>query len=161
MMHPKTTIPPCNFRKSANCPINGECREKPVIFIASRTSGSSSKHYIGCTETEFRTRYFNHTHSFRYRETRNATELSIAYWNAKDSGHEPVIKWSIADRATTYQPGSRSCNLCLSEKLAILLADKHAAFNKRSELMAKCRHKNKYVTSWKTFDNSFYFSTDF
>ena len=104
----------------------------------------SSKHYIGCTETEFKTRYYNHTHSFRYREKRNATELSKAFWNAKDSYHEPLIKWSIADRATAYQPGSRSCNLCLTEKLAILLADKRTALNKRSELTGKCRHKNKY-----------------
>ena len=31
---------------------------------------------------------------------------SKAFWNAKDSGHEPLIKWSIADQATAYQPGS-------------------------------------------------------
>ena len=84
------------------------------------------------------------THPFRYREKRNATEFSKAFWNAKDSGHEPMIKWSIADRATAYQPGYRSCNLCMTEKLAILLADKRTALNKRSELTGKCRHKNKY-----------------
>ena len=117
---PKTTIPPCNCRNSANCPLHGECREKAVIYKASITSDGSSKHYIGCTETQFKTRYCNHTHSFKYREKRNATELSKAFWNAKDSGYEPkIIKWSIADRATAYQPGSRSCNLCLTEKLAI------------------------------------------
>ena len=60
------------------------------------------------------------------------------------NGHEPIIKWSIADRATAYQPGSRSCNLCLTEILTILLADKRTALNKRSELTGKCRHKNKY-----------------
>ena len=131
-------------RNSANFPLNGECREKAVIYKASITSDGSSKHYIGCSETEFKTRYYNHTHSFRYREKRNPTELSKAFWNAKDSGHEPIIKWSITDRATAYQPGSRSCNLCLTEKLAILLADKRTALNKRSELTGKCRHKNKY-----------------
>ena len=141
---PKTTIHPCNCRNSANCPLNGECREKAVIYKASITSDGSSKYYIGCTKTEFKTRYYNHTHSFRYREKRNATELSKAFWNAKDSGHEPSIKWSIADRATAYQPGSRSCNLCLTEKLTILLADKRTALNERSELTGKCRHKNKY-----------------
>ena len=93
---------------------------------------------------EFKTRYYNHTHFFRYREKRNATDLSKAFWNARDSGHEPAIEWSIADRATAYQPGSRSCNLCLPEKLAILLADKRTALNNRSELTGKCRHKNKY-----------------
>ena len=144
---PRTTIPPCNCRNSTNCPLNGECCEKVVIYKASITSDGSSKHYIGCTETEFKTRYYNHTHSFRHREKRNATELSKAFWNANDSGHEPSIKWSIGDRATAYQPASRSCNLCLTEKLAILLADKRTALNKRSELTGKCRHKNKYKLS--------------
>ena len=141
---PETTIPPCNCRNSANCPLNRKCRKKAVIYKASITSDGSSKHYIGCTETEFKTRCFNHTQSFRWREKRNATELSKAFWNAKDSGHEPIIKWFIADRTTAYQPGSQSCNLYLTEKLAILLADKRTALNKRSELTGKCRHKNKY-----------------
>ena len=148
---PKTTIPPCYCCNSANCPLNGECREKPVIYKASITSHGSSKQYIECTETEFKTSYYNHTHSFRYREKRNATELSKAFWNAKDSGHEPIIKRSIADRATAYQTGSRSCNLCLTEKLAILLADKRTALNRRSNAGTKTN------TSWKTFDRTFYF----
>ena len=122
-----------------------KCHKKAFIYKASITSDGSSKHYIGCTETEFKTRYYHHTHSFRHREKRNATVLSKAFWNAFEStSHEPSIKWSIADRATAYQPGSRTCNLCLTEKLAILLADKCTALNKRSELMGKCRHKNKY-----------------
>ena len=47
---PKATIPPCNCRYSANCPLNGECRKKAVIYKASITSDGSSKHYAGCTE---------------------------------------------------------------------------------------------------------------
>ena len=129
----KTTIPPCNCRNSANCPLNRECREKSAIYKASITSGGSFKHYIGCTKTKFQTRYYNHTHSFRYREKRNATELSKALWNAKDSGHQPAIIWSIADPATAHQPGFRCCKLCLTEKLAILLADKRTALNQKSE----------------------------
>ena len=63
----------------------------------------------------------------------------------KDSGHEPVIKWFVADRATAFQPaGSRSFNLCLTAKLAILLADKQTALNKNSEPTGKCCHKNKF-----------------
>ena len=62
---------------------------------------------------------------------KNATELSKAFWNAKDSGHQPIIKWSIADWATAYQPGSWSCNLCLTEKLEILVADEQTALNER------------------------------
>ena len=104
----------------------------------------SSKHYIGCTENEFKTRFYNHTQSLRQREKRNATELSKAFWQAKDSGHNPAIQWSIVDRVTAYQPGIRYCNLCLTEKLLILLADKHTAMNKHLELTGKGRHKNKF-----------------
>ena len=118
-------------------------RKKAVMYKASITFRGTSKHYIGCIETKFKTRYYNHTHSFRYREKRNATEPSQAFWNANDCGHEPVIKWSIADRTIAYQPGSRCCNFCMTENLASLLADKFTELNKRSELTGKGRHKNK------------------
>ena len=68
-----------------------------------------------------------YTHFFRYRGKRNATELSKAFWNAKDNWPKAINHiWSTdADQDTAYQPGSRSCNinLCLTEKLTILLAD--------------------------------------
>ena len=34
--------------------------------------------------------------------------------------------------------------LCLAEKLATALADKSRAINKRTELVSKCRHENRY-----------------
>ena len=94
---------------------------RPPLATLLIISESSSTHYIGCSKTEFKTRYYNHTHSFRYREKTNPTELSKAFWNAEDSGHEPVIKWFVADRATANQPGSRSCNLCLRNSQFFLL----------------------------------------
>ena len=136
--HPFLQLTP----NSSNCPLSGECHKKAVIYKASITSSGTSKHYIWCIGTKFMARYCNHTHSFRYREKRNAAELSKAFWNAKDSGNEPVIKWSIAVRATAYHATSRCCNLCLTEKLAILLADS-VLHSTRSELTKKCRHKNK------------------
>ena len=75
-----------------------------ILYKASITSGGTSKHYIGFTETEFKARYYNHF--FRNREKRNATELLKAFWNAENSGHEPAFRWSTADRAKAYQPGS-------------------------------------------------------
>ena len=150
----KKTFTPYNCCNLANCPLNGECCKKAVTYKASITSGDTFKQYIGCTETEFKTRYYNHTHSFRYRKKRNATELLKAFWNAKDSCNEPAIKWSIAGQATAYQPRSQSCNLCLTEKLAILLADKHTAINKRSELTGEMQAQKKN-TNWKMFNHSF------
>ena len=45
--------------------------------------------------------------------------------------------------------GNNTCNLCLAKKLCILKAGKHT-LNKRTELLSKCRHENKfYVTNLK------------
>ena len=101
--------------------------------------------------------YYNHTHSLRYREKSNATELLKAFWNAKDFVHEPMIKWSIADRVTAYQPGSRSCNLRLTEKLAILLADKRSLQRLTKDQSLRRNADTTTNTSWKTFYHSFYF----
>ena len=91
-----------------------------------------TKYYIGCTGAEFKIRYYGHCNSFKNRERRNATEPSKAVWKAKDSNINPTIKWSIVDRAPAYQPGSRNCSLCFTEKLAILFADPSTALNSRT-----------------------------
>ena len=62
----------------------------------------------------------------------------------KDEGITGSIKWEIARRSRPYNCGTRRCNLCTSEKLAILLADSNTLLNKRSEIIAYCRHRNKY-----------------
>ena len=41
--------------------------------------------------------------------------------------------------------GSRRCDLCLTEKLKIMREDPELLLNKRSELVSKCRHKNKFI----------------
>ena len=35
----------------------------------------------------------------------------------------------------------RCCDLCITEKLAILLVDQRYSLNQRNELLAKCPHK--------------------
>ena len=62
----------------------------------------------------------------------------------KGTGQNPCIEWSIATRTTPYHPGAKGCNLCLSEKLAILRVDPKTSLNKKSELNGKCRHTNKF-----------------
>ena len=67
----------------------------------------------------------------------NATELSKAVRNAKDAGTNLTIEWSIAAETSPYQPGAKSFNLCLAEKLAILQSNPATTLNKRSELSKK------------------------
>ena len=57
------------------------------------------------------------------------------------------IKWSIIKRAKPYPGKPSRCNLCLAERLCILTADKSVLLNKRSELITKCRHENKFYAA--------------
>ena len=136
--------PACNCKKKPDCPLDGSFREKSVVYKASVSTGNSTKYYYGCCRTEFKSRFYNHIHTFKHRAKMYSTELSKTIWRARDNGHEPQVTWSIVKRASTYSGGSRNCDLCLTEKLVILQADHETALSKRSELTGKCRHKNKY-----------------
>ena len=111
--------PPCNCRNKTSCPLKGNCCKSFIIYKATLKSGDVAKHYYGCCETEFKTRFYNHNQSFKFRWNCNATKLSKAFWQLKDTGQNPCIEWSIVTCTTPYHPGAKGCNLCLSEKLAI------------------------------------------
>ena len=136
---------PCNCKNLHDCPLNGKCQTKSIIYKASISAPNSpTQHYFGCCETEFKTRFYNHRQSFNHQEKANATELSKTLWKYKDKGIKPLITWSIVCKSFAYTSGAKRCNLCLAEKLAILQADQRTLLNKRSEFVSKCRHRNKF-----------------
>ena len=45
----------------------------------------------------------------------------------------------------SYNQSSKRCLLCLNEKLAIALHGDDNMLNIRSEVISKCRHRNKYM----------------
>ena len=120
--------------------------EKHVIYNANVTVGDNDDgwNYIGVTENSFKDRFYKHRNSFKYENKINSTELSKHVWElAKQGIDNPVIKWSIIDYAKPYINGSKKCNLCLTEKFHIINSPLKL-LNKRSELVSKCRHENKY-----------------
>ena len=57
----------------------------------------------------------------------------------------PTLKWSIVKLVPPYSNISKIC-LCLHQKLKIVnFEDQDHLLNKRSELISKCRHANKYL----------------
>ena len=77
---------------------------------------------------------------------RNSTTLSAYVWSLKDKNITPSLKWSIMKRAKSYSNTSKVCRLCLQEKLEILrYPNKSELLNKRSEIVSKCRHMNKFM----------------
>ena len=45
--------------------------------------------------------------------------------------------------ATPNKCGTRHCDLCLTEKYVIACADQKHLLNKRTEIISKCRYRNK------------------
>ena len=54
-----------------------------------------------------------------------------------------IMHWSGIDRAKPHQSRSRRCNLWLTEKYHFLKS-LVIIINKRSELVSKCRHEDKF-----------------
>ena len=136
---------PCNCRIKNECPMNGDCLATNIIYKAEVTYDNSISTYYGQCEGEFKSRYNNHTKSFRHNKHRNDTALSKLIWSLKDENKAYDLRWSIAARASPYRNGSKSCDLCLTEKIIIVRAEPKGLLNKRNELISKCRHKNKFT----------------
>ena len=50
--------------------------------------------------------------------------------------------------ATPYKCGIRRCDLCATEKYVTARADQEHPLNKRTEIISKCRHRNKYFIKY-------------
>ena len=142
---PEQQAQPCNCRQRDNCPLNGNCLASCIVYKATVTTGNESKNYFGTSESEFKTRFYNHTKSFRNRSYENDSELSKYLWTLNDRGVGYSIKWDIASKCSPYKCGTRRCDLCLTEKTFILRSDPDLTLNKRSELVSKCRHRSKFL----------------
>ena len=102
----------CSCRDKPNCPLNGECRAKSIVYQATvttprtgpnNTNNYHSETYVGLTDTEFKLRYANHKQSFSNQRLRNATELSKYIWSLKEKNIEYKITWKILGKAHSYQ----------------------------------------------------------
>ena len=136
----------CNCGVKASCPLDGQCRTSAIVYKASVSAPTKpTKVYYGVTEGPFKDRYNNHTKSFRHMRYSTETELSKYVWDLKDAGLDANIRWEIAQRSVPYQFGSRRCDLCISEKTIIALAESESLLNKRTELVSCCRHRSKHT----------------
>ena len=73
--------------------------------------------------------------------------LSKNFLSLKDSNTEFCLKWRIKTKPIPYKCGSRKCDLCLPEKVAITRLEKVDFLKKRTEWWSKCRHRGKSITA--------------
>ena len=135
----------CNCRNPSQCPMDGKCLTKAVIYKATVKSEQAEKSYIGACETTFKERWRNHTSSFRLEHKKSETALSQHIWQLKQSNMDYSITWAILKHTYPYSNISKRCQLCLWEKYFIITSNKAHTLNSRTELISKCRHQNKFL----------------
>ena len=139
-----TSARTCNCRVKNQCPLNGSCLTESIVYKATVDTEEDQKEYTGLTATTFKTRYNSHQQSINNQKYQNSTALSKHIWSLKDNNVPYSIKWSVQKKATAYKNTTGKCNLCVAEKVAIIKADKTKSLNKRTELVSKCRHENRF-----------------
>ena len=138
----------CNCKSRDNCPMIGLCNLNNVIYqaiIYPEENITDKKTYIGLTFTKWKERYSNHKFTFFDEHLKHHTALSKQFWCLKNKGLTPEIEWSILKKSNTPNSFDGRCNLCVEEKIYILIHKwPDRLLNKRSELIARCRHKTKF-----------------
>ena len=131
----------CNCQKSKSCPLQGNCREKCLVYEAKILHNGKEVKYYGSTSNDFKERYRNHTSSFRNERYSKDTALAAFIWeNALNP--EPRINWRIVGQRQPVAPGG-TCGVCTLEKLTIMKNRGPGTLNQRSEIYLKCPHRDK------------------
>ena len=133
-------------KKKKDCPLEGKCRTENIIyeFIVS-TSGHPDKVYFGTAEGDFKKIYCNHISSFKNETQMNKTTLAKYFWEQKQRHNiTPTLKWYIVKSVASYSNITKRCMLSLHEKTN---PNQDELLNKRSKLVSKCCHINKYLLS--------------
>ena len=138
-----------NGEKKKNCPLQEKCLTKSLVYKAEVFCKDNNKQlpkkvYFGLTSRTFKERFYEHKTSFN-NEKEKSTTLSSYIWKLKKRGLKPEVKWSIHKRAYAFSSGGKKCDLCLTEKMAILFADPHETLNSRDEIMTMCRHRRELM----------------
>ena len=116
-----------------------------ALSITRNEENPKTNIYYGVSETAFKLRYANHKKTFNNIKYQTDTELSSEYWNISSPNKTSNISWEILRTHQSYKQNSKQCLLCLNEKLAIALHKDDNMLNKRSEIISKCGHRNKYM----------------
>ena len=142
----------CNCRNPELCPVDGKCLTPGVMYQATVNSDLpryEARIYKGITNRQFKERRKEHIKTFNNQRLRKDSKLSEEVWRIKDAGGTPQVTWTILDKCKAYTPQAKRCALCLTEKLAIAEHEGSDMLNKRSEIVAKCRHTLKYELAQK------------
>ena len=130
---PRDQRPKCNCRKNAECLLEDSNQVNDVVYKYDVKRPFPIKVYLRFAEGEWKSRFYTHKLSFKHNRYSNKSET-------------PNLKWSVLRCVPPYTNDSKKHLLCLYEKLEIgTYQNQKEPLNKRSELLCKCRHANKFL----------------
>ena len=104
----------CNCNPGSVCPLGEKCLTEGIVYEAKVASSDQEvKLYTGATESGFKSRYNNHTKSFRLERYKHETTLSSYIWKLKEKQIPYDITWRIVRHARPYSSTAGRCCLCL------------------------------------------------
>ena len=143
LIHGKPTNSPeagCNCRKLP-CPLNGNCLAECLVYEASVSHNGKKTRYYGSTGTQFKTRYRNHTASFRNTNKQHDTTLATFIWE-NGLNPDPQVEWKIVGKRHPVAPNG-ICGVCTLEKVVIMKNSGPDTLNMRNEISRRCPHRDK------------------
>ena len=124
------------------------CNLKNIVYqgiMFPKENIKNKKTCIRISLTRWKLRFNNHLYSLSHHCLKNQTALSKHFWKLKSKGLTPEIQWRILKRSNTPSCFDGRCNLCPEEKIQIMLyPDPGNLLNQRCDLIARCRHENKF-----------------
>ena len=113
----------------------------PGVQMQSRSRGWQQ----GVCRPSFYQLQESHKSFFTHENKAHSTALSSHIWDLKSNNTPHSLAWSIVRLAPPYSKESKVCQLCLVEKTIISMANCNLSLNKRNEVVAKCRHRDKWL----------------
>ena len=122
---------------------------KDIVYEAKVNAVTKEeKYYLGISATTFKERHGNHKSDFKLKHRRKATKLADYIWQLKDEGiTDYSIAFKVKKPAPSYTTVAGKCRLCITEKLLIMQSDPRKYLSSNTKILAKCRHKNKFMLS--------------
>ena len=121
------------------------------------TTCDSKKVFLGLTEGEFKKQsYYDHVRYFRNEFYASSTTLSSYVWEIKNRKNvTAALTWEVLRTAKAYS-NITNITFLMPPLMIITYLYPDERLNRRSELVTKCRHENKFLL--KNFNSNFNWS---
>ena len=86
----------CNCRNKDKCPRDGKCLQTCIVYKGDVIASKDSHIDFGANDGEFKSRFNNHTNSFRHRHHEQETKRSKRIWKIQDKGINFKVKWNVS-----------------------------------------------------------------